>query len=301
MSSPPLTKEKRNAQQTSCPGGTDPRRWRHWRGRRPKNSTPSERRPRERRPPNLHANHQRTTLSRPLLNEFGLPSEARGFSAAPAAEASPSPGHLISKASLPSSQWSPFYRPAMSRSLRTAARRSAVSRVMVRWPARNRESTERSPPASRARSETDGPAGPIRSRRGPEGGPLPNREKFRRGSRGVTCPGAAACRLRDRAEAPGDRVELIAFSRWRRSVSLACTQATGPVQAGAHTGREPGRAATGVRPRPGVPGRAGPLPPRWVSRPPRRCGRRRRRPARPGRAGRSALWSPGSRVRPGRR
>ena len=41
----------------------------------------------ERRPPNLHANHQRTTLSRPLLNEFGLPSEARGFSAAPAAEA----------------------------------------------------------------------------------------------------------------------------------------------------------------------------------------------------------------------
>jgi hypothetical protein len=42
-----------------------------------------------------------------MLNEFGLPSEPRGFSAAPAAEASPPTGHLISKASLPSSLWSP--------------------------------------------------------------------------------------------------------------------------------------------------------------------------------------------------
>ncbi len=71
-------------------------------GRRPRNSTP-----RERRPPKLHANHQRTTLSRTLLNEFGLPSEPRGFRSAAGAEASPSTVHMIRKASPPISLWSP--------------------------------------------------------------------------------------------------------------------------------------------------------------------------------------------------
>ena len=47
--------------------------------------------------------------------------------------------------------WWP-YRPAMRRSLSTSARRSAVSRVMVRLPARKRERTERSTPEASASS-----------------------------------------------------------------------------------------------------------------------------------------------------
>jgi hypothetical protein len=84
------------------------------------------------------------TTCRPLGRSFGVPTRDQ-----PRRRGEPSSG---GPASAPFASFAgAIYRP-VSLSLRTWARRSAVSRVMVRRPLKNRDRTERSTPASRASS-----------------------------------------------------------------------------------------------------------------------------------------------------